>query len=419
MDSAHTGIILDDLTFRRAPQGGGFHRREGEIRQQGLYILHIRLQVLGKKRAHRLGQRVRIRMLGLGRGHFHRVGAATLLPQGAGIRQGAQRAFTGEEVVLVGQEEHGIGSNTCHQIHIVKALGDAARPEHLVVRVDAGFHHGAVIGGVGAGSRRRKAVTSRHHEHAGLGAAAGMAGQADAACIHILAGGQVIQGADAILDEIPRQALANQLGLPVQQVVLARTPLDGLVVHVQLKVLKALALAQRIQQQHDHAGLHQQLRQVLIFRICLAAVVMANGHQHGRGGFLHIIRDIHIGGSPGALAGLEEQLFQGVAPLVLPGDHFRLARRDLGQPADALQEQTAHLLLIRKQGCGVLHCTAALFTDEGTFLSAAQHICIHIGSTFNRKTVQTILNFPQSTGVRGHFCPLVQHGLHPGLHLLL
>ena len=159
-------------------------------------------------------------------------------------------------------------------------------------------------------------------------------------------------------------------------------------------MLEALALTQGIQQQHDHARADQQLRQVLVLRIRLAAVVMADGDQHGGSGFIHIIRYIYVCGSPGTLAGLEEELLDGVVAAVLAGDETRLAGGHIGQAADAVQEQLPRFLLIRLEALRVLDSGAAGVTDDGGLLPAAKHIHIYIGSAFNWKPAHPVLDFP-------------------------
>ena len=238
VEGAHLGVFLGQNPARGTPQGAVRQGREAKGRKTG----GLFQQAAAEEIRRGPGQLSGVGVLGFHRNHFRCVLAPRLFPKPAGSLKGSEGPLPREEIVLDGEQQDGLGGHSRQHVYVVQPVGDAPRPNHFVVGVNTAFHHGLGVGDIGAGRGAGEAVPCRQHQHTGLGAAAGVAGQGDALRVHLLPCGQVIQCGDAVPDKVPGQAKAQELALPVQQVVFAGAALNGLEVHLRLVVLEALPL---------------------------------------------------------------------------------------------------------------------------------------------------------------------------------
>jgi len=216
-----------------------------------------------------------------------------------------------EEVVLLAEEEDGLGSLADHHVHHFKASADDAPWALFGIGGEFVFKVGEESGDVAAGGGESQAVVVGP-DPLGECAAAGVSCDADALGIHFGACEEVVNGDAAVPDAPAGHGFAQEFQLLAHDVVCGAES-RALSEVFFAGVLVAFALVDGVEHQGDEAVSDQSDAEGLVGVAGLAFLSVAAGGQYGGGGSLQIVGNIEVRGDAVAGAAVERHLFKGVA----------------------------------------------------------------------------------------------------------
>ena len=180
-------------------------------------------------------------------------------------------------------------------------------------------------------------------EIGGEGAAAGVAGDADAVGVDFGAGGEIVEGADAVVDHVAGEVIAGEEGLDAEHGVFGggADELGGAGIGVE--ELPSFAVADGVPGEGDEAfggeGAEGDLPSVVGF----GSGLVAEGEEDGGGGAGEVVGDVEIGGDEEAGLAFEDHLFDAVFAALEGGDGAGVEGSLGGEAPDVLEDLAADL----------------------------------------------------------------------------
>lgn len=178
------------------------------------------LQPAGEEARGSFAEVAGVPVLFVGFDQVHSLGKAEDSVGALGLAKGVPGSGDGNEIVRCGQDKGRSGGPEDGEVRVVKAFPDLGEEDLLgiagagaFVLFDQSRHETA--------GRRGFDPGIESHEEGGHVSAAGVAGAAEAAGIDFGPGGEVIEGAQAVVDHVSRETSAEQDGCAPEDLVLA------------------------------------------------------------------------------------------------------------------------------------------------------------------------------------------------------
>jgi hypothetical protein len=182
----------------------------------------------------------------------------------------------GEGEHVLGGRDHGIGARRGHldEVGEVEASGQEARDRLLAVLRADGRKQVVEVGDVAGGGGRLDPLIQGREERRDRPAARA-AERAQSLGVDVGPGGQIVQPADGVPDEVARDVVAHRRGLPGSQAVLSSRSAHLGGAQLGIVVLQPLALGDDVVGQHQDAGPRQVHRETAVADLAVQAVAQA------------------------------------------------------------------------------------------------------------------------------------------------
>ena len=244
-----------------------------------------------------------------------------------------------EVVLLLCQDDHRLRRERREKVLVIEAKRQRARRDLLHIGAQLVLHVPPQFGDEAARRGHRPPVVQAAQPR-GHRAASGVAGDPEMARVDLLAGDQIIERADGVPRAPRAEAFVHQDLLDARVVVLGGAG-PAYRLPVRIHVLHALALADRVEDQHDVAETREPLAERLIRVDRLAVRRMPARAHHARQREPPSLGDIEIRRHQESRAALEEHVLDLVGiPLGRLRD-ARVERRLLGERPERLTDLSA------------------------------------------------------------------------------
>ena len=249
-----------------------------------------------------------------------------------------------EEVLVADADQQGLGSERVEEVPAVEAGGAAVEKILLRVvgrarRVEIGASQ--VLGVAARNGRRGQPVVNRHQQH-GQRAAARLSRGSKPLGINQRVRGKIIETPHGIPHLKARAGVAVEQHLLAGQSVLIVGRREARALQLRVGVIDALALAHRVEGQHQVAQTRQALAAALVTLRRLAVQRVAHLEQHARVGWFAAGGDIKVGGDVQPRPAFVDHLLHTVARPLEATEDARVERRPFGHAARELPERLAH-----------------------------------------------------------------------------
>ena len=249
-----------------------------------------------------------------------------------------------EEAVVLAEKENRLGGAGDEKVgHLQAGADDSGRVllavgGYLVLQVGQ-------EGGDEAGRGGHGEAVFVGPQPGGHGAAAGVAGEADASFVDFGAAQQIVEGADAVPGAPGAEPFADQFELLAHHVVGVGAAGDDRSL-LQAPVLVALSLVEGVVDEDDEAVAGEALAELLVEGFELANAAVTAGAENGGCGSVQFCGDVEMGGNQATGATLEEDLLDAVVGGFNTADDLWIEGGTARVRGKGAANRPAHFLLI-------------------------------------------------------------------------